>query len=339
MKGNLDKKTTSRTKCGFVALVGLPNAGKSTLINLLVNEKISIVSFKAQTTRNEVRGIVEYDDSQIIYVDTPGICTTNNSTRINNNINNTRADNICVNNTCTNSTRVNNALEKILFKNFKRSIRNADVIIIVIDGSDKCALNKLKLNEKFLKNEFLKDKPVAIAINKIDLVSPKEKLLKIADELRKLEYVKEIFMISALNNQGIEPLKQFAKDSVLEGPWLYTEEHDITDTGIKTRLSEITREKIFENLEQELPYSIYVITDALRITDKKFKIIQTIITMKDSQKGIIIGRNGNMIKHIKLSAINEMKQIFHKNIDLKLFVRVKEKWTSSKDYLTDAGLI
>ena len=306
MKRTSEQKMKNSTKCGFVTLIGLPNSGKSTLINLLVNEKISIVSFKAQTTRNEIRGIVEYDNSQVIYVDTPGICNTNSD------------------------------LEKILFKNFKSALRNADVVIILIDGSDKFNLNKLKFLQD---NKQLINKPVAIAINKVDLILHKEKLLQIAGKLRDLGYVKEIFMISALKNHGIEPLKKFAQQNVPDGVWFYTDEHDVTDTNLKTRLSEITREKLFENLGEELPYSIYVTTDYLRITEKKFKIIQTIVTMKDSQKGIIIGYKGKMIYRVRMSSIAEMKRIFHKNVELELFVRVREKWSIHKDYLIDAGII
>ena len=292
-------------KCGFVSLIGFPNSGKSTLLNSLVNEKISIVSPKAQTTRRNIRGIVEYNNSQAIYIDTPGICYSNSN------------------------------IEKALLKNFRLALKDSDIIILLIDSSQKFNLKRFS----FIENKQFINKHFAIAINKIDLLQNKEKLLEIAAQLSKFDFIKEIFFISALNGEGIEPLKRFVENSLPESPWLYMKDHFSTDLDLNFRLAEITREKLFENLEQELPYSLYVTTEALHITDKKLKIMQTIVVLKDSHKKIIIGYKGNTIKKIKFSAIREMKNIFTKNIELKLFVKVREKWTEKKEHMINAGII
>ena len=295
----------STKRCGFVSIIGKPNAGKSTLINLLVGEKISIVSPKIQTTRREVRGIIEYNNSQLIFVDTPGIC------------------------------KPNTHLEQILLSNFKKSYKDSDIIVLLIDCSNKNIESDLKFlqNKKQIQNNFV------IAINKIDLMKDKRHLLPIIDKLKNYDFVKQIFLISSLTGKGIEPMKIYMSKNVPEGPWLYFEDHNNTDLDIKTRLSEITREKIYNNLDKELPYSIYVTTDRLHVTDKKFKVLQTIVVMKESQKGIVLGHKGTMIQKIKREAVSDIRSIFNKTAELNITVKVKEKWTEKKEQLINAGII
>ena len=292
-------------KCGFVSIIGKPNAGKSTLLNLLVGEKISIVSPKVQTTRREVRGIIEYNNSQIIFVDTPGIC------------------------------KPNTPLEKMLLSNFKKSCKGADITLLLIDYLNKNINSDLKFlkDKKQMQNNFI------VAINKIDLLKDKKPLLPIIDVLRKYEFINQIFLISSVTGEGVEPMKLYLSEHVPEGPFLYFDNHESTDLDLKIRLSEITREKIYNNLDQELPYNIYVTTDKLHVTNSKFKILQTIVVMKDSQKGIVLGHKGSMIQKIKREVVSDIRNIFNKTVEFNITVKVKEKWTEKKEQLINAGII
>ena len=291
-------------KCSFVAVVGEPNAGKSTLVNEIIGEKISIVSPKAQTTRRQVRGIIELGDSQIVFIDTPGFC------------------------------KANSPLEKAIVANFRHAYKDSDLILLVIDATSKYHTGSLNFVEKLKETKI----PFAVAINKVD-IAKKENILKLAGELSKYDFIKKIFMISALKNDGIEDLKKFLEETAPIGPWLYGTEHNSTDVDMKFRLSEITREKIFMRLEKELPYSIYVETEVFKEAEKKARIYQSIVVMKDSQKGIVLGHKGLMIKAIKDAAIDEMKTLLNKKVELKLFVKVKEKWTEKRTHLQNAGII
>ena len=292
-------------KCGFVSIIGKPNAGKSTLLNLLVGEKISIVSPKVQTTRREVRGIIEYNNSQIIFVDTPGIC------------------------------KPNTPLEKMLLSNFKKSCKGADITLLLIDYLNKNINSDLKFlkDKKQMQNNFI------VAINKIDLLKDKKPLLPIIDVLRKYEFINQIFLISSVTGEGVEPMKLYLSEHVPEGPFLYFDNHESTDLDLKIRLSEITREKIYNNLDQELPYNIYVTTDKLHVTNSKFRILQTIVVMKDSQKGIVLGHKGSMIQKIKREVVSDIRNIFNKTVEFNITVKVKEKWTEKKEQLINAGII
>lgn len=290
-------------KCAFVAVVGEPNAGKSTLVNSIVGEKVSIVSPKMQTTRRQIRGITELENTQIVFTDTPGFC------------------------------KPNSPLEKVISSNFKNSYKDSDLILMVIDASSKSTMSSLNFIEKLKLTKI----PFVVVINKVD-IAKRENILKLADEISKYDFIRRVFMISALNSDGIEDIKVFLKDSAPQSPWLF-EKDKPTDAPLKFRLSEITREKIFNHLDKELPYSIYVETEVFRESEKKAKIYQSIVVMKDSQKGIVLGKSGNMIKSIKDESIKDMRELLDKKIELKLFVKVKEKWTEKKAHLQNAGII
>ena len=292
-------------RCGFVSIIGKPNAGKSTLLNLLVGEKISIVSSKVQTTRREVRGIIEYNNSQIIFVDTPGIC------------------------------KPNTPLEKTLLSNFKKSCKGADITLLLID----CLNKNIDSDLKFLKDKKQMHSNFIVAINKIDLIKDKKQLLPMIDKLKQYEFINQIFLISSVTGEGIEPMKTYLSENAPEGPFLYFEDHDSTDLELGIRLSEITREKLYNNLDQELPYNIYVTTDKLHVTNSKFRILQTIVVMKDSQKGIVLGHKGSMIQKIKREVVSDIRNIFNKTVELNITVKVKEKWTEKKEQLINAGII
>ena len=297
------KTTPDNKKCGFIAVVGEPNAGKSTLINSVVGEKISIVSDKVQTTRRQVRGIVSFNDTQLVFIDTPGFCKANTS------------------------------LEKALISNFRYAYKDADIILLVIDATDKNHNSSISFIEKIKDRNSV----FAVVINKTDK-APKENIVKIAEELSKYDFIKEIFMVSALKQDHTQDIVSFLSENSPKGPWMY-EENTTTDMDMKFRLSEITREKIFLMLSKELPYSIYVETEVFREAEKKARIYQAIVVIKDSQKGIVLGKNAQCIKRIKELATQDMKDLLGKKIELKLFVKVKENWTEKKAHLKNAGIL
>lgn len=290
------------SKCAFVAIIGAPNAGKSTLLNALIGEKVSIVSPKMQTTRRQIHGIIEIGHTQLVFIDTPGFC------------------------------KPNTPLEKVISANFKNSYKDCDIVLLLVDSSLKDISPTVKILEG-LANEVA----VAIVLNKVD-IAKKENIAKIASHLSKYDFVKRFFMISALKQDGIDDVRQFLCDFAPASHWWY-EANKATDLPITIRLAEITREKLFCHLDKELPYSVYVETENLHETEKKARIHQSIVVMKSSQKGIILGKAGSMIKKIKYEAINDMKILLNKKIDLRLFVKVKEKWTEKKEHLRNAGII
>ncbi|GHT88383.1 GTPase Era [Alphaproteobacteria bacterium] len=291
-------------KCCLVAIIGEPNAGKSTLTNLMVGEKISIVSNKVQTTRRLIKGISVIDETQIVFIDSPGF------------------------------GKANSSLEKALRKNFRCSYNDADVVLMIIDASARNYSASIDFIQKFRKNP---KQIFAVAINKVDIAN-KENLLKIADILSKYSDIKEIFMISALKNDGVDSLRQFICCCAHVGNWIFPG-GVVTDLNMQLRLADITREKLFGALVKELPYCIYVETELVKYSLKKATIYQAIVVMKNSQKGIIIGKDALMIKRIKFFAIKDMALLLDKKIDLKIFVKVKEKWPDKTSHLLNAGIV
>ncbi len=292
----------SETKCAFVAIVGEPNAGKSTLVNSIVGKKVSIVSPKVQTTRRQVRCITEVGNTQLVFVDTPGFCKPNTS------------------------------LEKAIEHNFKNSYQDADIILLVIDATSKSIEPSLKFLSK-----VPKETTISVVINKVD-IAKKENILKIAKRISEYDFVAKTFMISASKLDGVQDIVQFLTNSARPSPWFF-EPNTMTDLPMSQRLAEITREKLFSHLDKELPYSVYVETELVHETDKKAKIIQSIVVIKPSQKGIVLGKSGGMIRKLKYEAIKDMRNLLNKKIELKLFVKVKEKWVEKKVHLKNAGII
>ncbi|MBQ2177291.1 MAG: GTPase Era [Alphaproteobacteria bacterium] len=292
----------SETECAFVAIVGEPNAGKSTLVNSIVGKKVSIVSPKVQTTRRQVRGITEVGNTQLVFVDTPGFCKPNTS------------------------------LEKAIEHNFKNSYQDADIILLVIDATSKSIEPSLKFLSK-----VPKETTISVVINKVD-IAKKENILKIAKRISEYDFVAKTFMISASKLDGVQDIVQFLTNSARPSPWFF-EPNTTTDLPMSQRLAEITREKLFSHLDKELPYSVYVETELVHETDKKAKIIQSIVVIKPSQKGIVLGKSGGMIRKLKYEAIKDMRNLLNKKIELKLFVKVKEKWVEKKVHLKNAGII
>lgn len=282
------------TKCIKVAFAGLPNAGKSTLTNAIVGEKISITSPKVQTTRDIIKGVYIKDETQIIVIDTPGLFIP----------------------------RKNKLLERKIVKNAWNGIQEADVVCIIIDSVDgitekvKTIINDIEKKQ----SDFI------FVLNKVDLVA-KPKLLQLAKELNDLypDY-KQLFMISATDGYNIDKLMEYLIEIAPNRPWLFNED-EITDAPSKFIASEITREQLFLKLKEDLPYSITVETEKWEDFDNgSIKILQTIKVLKESQKAIVIGKNGNMLKDINISSRKEMEEFFGRKIHLYLFVKVEDKW-------------
>src|SRR3989338_4393089 len=279
-------------KHGIIAIVGAPNAGKSTLTNALLGQKLTIVSPKVQTTRNSIRAIAIEGKTQLILIDTPGIFIP-------------RDDKI---------------LERIIVKSAWQALRGANHICFVIDATSGVNNENSRIISD-LKKENL---PLTIVINKIDLVK-KSSILEIIASLAALGF-EDIIPISAGTKEGVENLKKFLSAKCTNNGWIY-DENQITDAPMRFIASEITREKLFLKLHQELPYSLAVKTDSYEVLKNGgIKIHQTIFVLKESQKQIIIGKKGAMIKNVVEEARKDLSMIAGAKVHLFLFVKVKKDW-------------
>lgn len=286
-------------KFATIALVGAPNSGKSTLTNSLLGQKLSIVSPKVQTTRNVIKAIIVENQTQIILLDTPGVFIP-------------RSDKI---------------LERVIVKSAWQGIRSADFACFIIDAARGLDRENARILEEIKKNNL----NPTIIINKIDIVK-KSILLDIINDLSKKGFT-EILMVSAKTMDGIENLKKILIEKCPEGEWQYDEEN-ITDAAMQSIACEITREKLFLYLNQELPYSVTVKNDSYKIdNDGKITIHQTILVLKESQKAIIIGKKGSLIKKIGYESRRDFSTIAQAKVALYLFVKVKKDWMNdSQNY-------
>ncbi|MEM7680239.1 MAG: GTPase Era [Pseudomonadota bacterium] len=276
------------TQCGFAAVIGLPNAGKSTLVNALVGSKVSIVTHKKQTTRQRVLGILTFDHTQMILIDTPGVFMPKKT------------------------------LEKTMVKAAWDAIPDADVIMHIIDASNPESANA----NAFITKRLKEGKQAVLVLNKVDKVK-KEKLLELTAKLNEGGAYEATYMISALKESGLKDLVKGVSAFLPEAPWMY-EEDEITDMPMRLMAAEITREKIFEQLHKELPYSIAVETETWEPFDNgSVKISQIVYVERDSQKGIVLGKRGSQIKKIGEYARKELETLFDMRIHLKIFVKVK----------------
>lgn len=295
---------TEQTKCGFITIIGPPNAGKSTLVNALAGQKVSIVSPKKQTTRTSVTGIVVKDESQIIFVDTPGIFQA--------------------------KTR----LERAIVKKAEETILEADGILALADVSSSKSLEALK---NILQALPQKKPPLFLVLNKIDQ-STHARLLEVSKEFNALFQPEAIFMISALNKDGLDGLMQDITRSLPEEPWHYPEEQ-LSDMPSRLLAAEITREKAFHFLHQELPYHLTVETESWEAFDNgSIKISQVIFASRESHKAMILGKKGQMIKKIGEESRKELQEIFECQIHLKLFVKIDQKWLDDPERYRAWGL-
>lgn len=291
------------TRCGFIALIGAPNAGKSTLINALVGTKVSIVSHKVQTTRALVRGIAIEGSAQLVFIDTPGIFAPRRR------------------------------LDRAMVATAWGGAKDADLTGLLIDakkGIDEEAEAVLaKLGEvggaKFL------------VLNKIDVVE-KETLLALAQAANDRAKFKATFMISALNGSGVADLRSWLAQEVPAGPWHFPEDQ-ITDAPLRQLAAEITREKLFERLHQELPYQSTVeTTDWKDLRDGSVRVEQTIFVERESQRKIVLGKGGQTIKAIGADARRELAGIVEGKVHLFLFVKVRENWSDDPERYREMGL-
>lgn len=297
-------ETQQDQKCGFVALVGMPNAGKSTLLNQLVGTKLAIVSAKVQTTRAKLLGIVIEDQAQIILIDTPGIFTPARR------------------------------LEKAMVQAAWTGAEEADQVVVLIDVSKKKIADETK---DILQNLVAAKRQIVIALNKIDLVD-REKLLAIASECQEICQPERIFMISALNGSGVADLRQFLAEQAPVGPWHYPEDQ-ISDAPMRYLAAEITREKLFNALHDELPYALTVETDKWEtFRNGSVKITQTIFVNRDSQKSIVLGKSGQQIKIIGQRARQDIAALIETEVHLFLFVKVRDKWQDDPNRYEAMGL-
>jgi GTP-binding protein Era len=294
-------------RCGFVAILGGPNVGKSTLLNRLVGTKVSIVTPKVQTTRRRILGITVTGEAQLVFVDTPGIFTP----------------------------RPGRRLEQAMVQAAWRAVEDADLRVLVVDakrGLDRDAARVLEgMRARGLKGSIL-------VLNKLDLVKPPTTLplIKALDESGLFE---RIFIVSALNGDGCDDLLDHLLQRLPEGPWLFPEDQ-LSDLSQRALAAEITREKLFEELHQELPYSLTVETESWAESEdgQEVRIDQTIYVQRDSQKAIVLGKGGRQIKQVGQAARCELEQILGCRVHLFLFVKVRERWLEDPERYRELGL-
>ncbi len=278
-------------KSGYVAILGRPNVGKSTLVNYLVGQKISIVTHKPQTTRNKIFGIANFKEGQIILIDTPGL------------------------------HKANKELNKAMMKEALRSVEDADLNIFITDVSP----NNFEKDQEFFK--ILENRKNILFINKIDLIK-KPDLLPMIEKYNDTGLFLEIVPISLLKGENLEKITEVIFKYLPEGPAFYPD--DITSTEpIRFIAAEIIREKVFLKTREEIPYSTSVIIDYFNEEDNIIRIGATIVVEKDSQKKIVIGSKGSMIKEIGKAAREELEIFLGKKVFLELFVKVVKNWTKN----------
>ena len=289
-------------RCGFVAIIGAPNAGKSTLVNALVGAKVSIVSHKVQTTRVALRGIAIEGASQLVFIDTPGIF------------------------------KPRRRLDRAMVEAAWGGAGDADIILLLVDAAKRLDedIERIlgRMNEVHV--------PILLALNKIDRVE-KSELLALAQGLNEKVKFASTFMISALNNSGVDDLKQHLARLVPAGPWHYPAD-EVSDAPMRLLASEITREKIYHRLHEELPYEATVETTDWKEKKSEVRIDQTIFVTRESQKAIVVGKAGAMIKQISMESRRELSKILEKDVHLFLFVKVRENWEDDPERYREQGL-
>jgi len=289
---------------GFIAIIGPPNVGKSTLLNRFLGQKIAITSPKPQTTRNRILGIYNEDDCQMVFIDTPGIHQTRS------------------------------LLHKSMVRSAKASLGEVDIILLVVELEEAGHSDELDTILRLLKKTA---KPAIMAINKIDLIK-KERLLPLIESYSKLHCLDSIVPISALYGDGVEALREELKKRLSPGPRFFPPDM-LTDKSEEFLIAEIIREKIYYETREELPYSSAVMVESLEEDSARnlLTVMAVIYVEKASQKGMIIGKDGRMIKRIGTNARTEIERIFSLKVYLELFVKVEKKWSSSTRSLRKLG--
>ncbi|MBX9741739.1 MAG: GTPase Era [Beijerinckiaceae bacterium] len=295
--------TPTDTRCGFVALIGAPNAGKSTLMNALVGTKVTIVSRKVQTTRSLVRGIAIEGKSQIIFVDTPGIFAPKRR------------------------------LDRAMVTSAWGGAGDADVVALLVDARKGCDEEV----ENILKKLPQLRAPKVLVLNKIDTIE-RTRLLRLAALMNEKIPFAETFMISALKGDGLQTLREKLAPMMRPGPWLYPEDQ-VSDAPLRALAAEITREKLFERLHDELPYQSTVETELWKeMPDGSARLEQTIYVTREGHKKIVIGEGGRTIKAIGSAARKDIAEAADQKVHLFLFVKVRENWGDDPERYREMGL-
>lgn len=291
------------TRCGFVALLGAPNAGKSTLLNALVGTKVSIVTHKAQTTRAQVRGVVTIDKSQLVFIDTPGVFLPKRR------------------------------LDRAMVKSAWTGAGDADMVSLIVDAQR--GLNAEV--EALLEGLDNIKQPKILILNKIDKV-PLEQLMKLSQMINEKAHFDHTFMISALKGHGVKDFINWCVENAPMGEWHFPEEH-LTDLTLAITAAEVTREKLFIRVHDEIPYQATVETESFKIQkDGSYRIEQVIYVTRDTHKMIVLGAKGQTIKTIGAEARKEMMEMFEVPVHLFLFVKVRAKWADDPERYREMGL-
>jgi GTP-binding protein Era len=292
-------------RCGFIAVIGAPNAGKSTLVNQLIGAKVSIVSPKVQTTRTRVTGILADGRDQAIFVDTPGIFRG-----------------------------AKRRLEKAMVDVAWRQAADTDRLMLVIDVAKKGLSDDDQAVIEQLEQQGARP---MLALNKVD-GARHETMLAIAAAVNERLEVQETFMVSALTGDGVDDLRQAVLDRLPEGPWLYPEDQ-ISDLPSRMLAAEATREKLFLQLHQELPYNLTVETEAFEVQAKgDLKINQVIYVTRDSHKAMVLGKGGSRIRQVGSESRRDLEVLFDRKVHLFLFVKVRENWLNDPERFREMGL-
>ena len=289
-----------KTKCGFVAIIGKPNSGKSTIMNLLLGQNLSIVTRKAQTTRNKVKGILTGKDFQIIFLDTPGILEPGYE------------------------------LQSFMFSEIKVSLNEADVILYIVDAWKFNTKSFTETEEKF-SDEFTGKKRI-ILLNKID-IKKKQEIEAIIKEIKQITGIEKVFPVSALKKINTDNLIDIIREEIPESPFYYEEDY-LTDKPVRFFVAEIIRKKVLELFSEEIPYSVFIeVREYKEREDHKDFINADIIVERESQKVILLGKHGEKIKLIGEKSRREIEKFIGKEAFLKLFVKVRKDWRNDKNFL------
>ncbi len=288
-------------KSGFVSIVGRPNVGKSTLLNHILKTKLAITSSTAQTTRNTIQGIYTDDEAQIIFMDTPGI------------------------------HKPQDGLGSFMNTNALNSIYGVDIVLLIAPADEK-----IGKGDRFIVNRLKEaDGPVYLILNKIDLLSKEELVQKLAQWKEMFDF-KEIIPISALNGDNVEHLLEIIKSDLHEGVMYYPKDH-ITDHPERFIMAEFIREKILYFTHEEVPHSVAIVIESMTEDEQGVHVMAAIVVDRPSQKAILIGKQGSMIKKIRQNARREMKRFLQTPVTLELFVKVEKNWRNKQKYLREFG--
>ncbi len=291
------------TRCGFIALVGAPNAGKSTLLNSLVGTKVSIVTHKAQTTRAQIRGVVTEGEAQIVFIDTPGIFAPKRR------------------------------LDRAMVESAWTGAGDADLVALIVDAERgiNAEVEALLTGLENVRH------PRVLVLNKIDLI-PHEKLLGLSADLNARLKFEATFMLSALRGHGVKDFLDWAATRIPLGPWHFPEDQ-LTDLTLAITAAEVTREKLFLRIHEEIPYNATVETEKFTIQkDGSYRIDQVIYVTRDTHKKIVLGAGGQTIKAIGADSRKELMEMYEVPVHLFLFVKVREKWADDPERYREMGL-